>query len=101
MLKLKLKKVKDVTTKTLFNTDNSESLLDLLPGFNQKTNHPIQARKVMAIVNEYATEENTEKYDLYGIWDKFNPLRKGKCYIGQRPSVTVDREKYISIKIGK
>lgn len=49
----------------------------------------------MAFVNEFASEEDIKKYDLYGIWDKYHPLRKGKYYLGQRPWFTVDREKNI------
>ncbi|MCG8066907.1 MAG: hypothetical protein JAY84_03525 [Candidatus Thiodiazotropha taylori] len=55
----------------------------------------------MAFVNDYATDEEIEKYDLYGIWDRFHPLRKGKYYIGQRPNFTIDREKNIFLlKVG-
>jgi hypothetical protein len=79
----------------LSNTDNSESLRDLLPGLNQKTNHQIQARKDMAFVNEYATDEDIEKYDLNGIWDKYHPARKGKYYLGNKPGLTIDRERNI------
>ena len=86
---------------SLPNTDNSESSRDLLPGINQKTNHQIQARKDMAFVNEYATDEDIEKYNLYGIWDKYHPLRKGKYYSGKRPAITINREKNIFLlKVG-
>jgi hypothetical protein len=55
----------------------------------------------MAFVNEYATDEDIEKYDLYGIWDKYHPLRKGKYYSGQRPDFTINREKNIFLlKVG-
>ena len=77
----------------LFNTDTSESSCGLLPERNRNIKRQIQARKDMAFVNEYATDEDIEKYDLYGIWDKFHPLRKGKYYIGQRASFCIDRNK--------
>lgn len=49
----------------------------------------------MAFVNEYATDEDIEKYDLNGIWDKYHPARKGKYFLGQRPAFTIDRERNI------
>jgi hypothetical protein len=53
----------------------------------------------MAFVNEYATDEDIEKYDLNGVWDKYHPARKGKYYLGQRPSFTIDRERNIYFKM--
>lgn len=52
----------------------------------------------MAFANEYASDEDIEKYDLNGIWDKYHPARKGKYYLGQRPSFTIDRERNIYFK---
>lgn len=49
----------------------------------------------MPFVNEFASDEDIKKYDLYGIWDKYHPLRKGKYYLGQRPWFTIDRDKNI------
>jgi hypothetical protein len=78
-----------------------KSSYGFLSGNLQTEKHQIQVRNDMAFVNEYATDEDIEKYDLYGIWDKFHPLRKGKYYIGQRPSFTIDREKNIFLlKVG-
>ena len=81
----------------LSNTGDGDSLCDLPPGINQNTNHQIQARKDMAFVNEYATDEDIEKYDLNRIWDQYHPARKGKYYLGQRPWFTIDREKNILV----
>jgi hypothetical protein len=55
-------------------------------------------RMIMTFVNEYATDDDIEKYDLNGVWDKYHPARKGKYYLGQRPSFTIDRERNIYFK---
>ena len=49
----------------------------------------------MAFVNEFASDEDIEKYNLYEIWDKYHPLRRGKYYLGQRPWFTIDRGRNI------
>ena len=49
----------------------------------------------MAFVNEYASDEDIEKYDLNGIWDKYHPLRKGRYYLGNRPDWTIDRDQNV------
>ena len=46
----------------------------------------------MGFVNEYVPDEDIEKYDLRGIWDKYYPLYKGEFYFGNKPHWTVDRE---------
>ncbi|MGD8913895.1 MAG: hypothetical protein PVI97_05450 [Candidatus Thiodiazotropha sp.] len=53
----------------------------------------------MAFINEYATDEDIKKYDLNGIWDQYHPARKGKYYLGQRPSFTIDRQRNFFFKI--
>lgn len=53
----------------------------------------------MAFVNEYATDEDIEKYDLYGVWDKYHPARKGKYYLGNKPGLTIDRDRNIFFMI--
>ena len=45
----------------------------------------------MGFVNEYVSDEDIEKYDLRGIWDKYYPLRKGRYFGGNRPHWTVDK----------
>ncbi|MCG7867204.1 MAG: hypothetical protein N0E59_00560 [Candidatus Thiodiazotropha taylori] len=80
-------------------TDTSESLCDLLPEINRDIKRLIKERKIMAFVNEYATDEDIEKYDLNGIWDQYHPLRKGKYYLGQRPWLTIDRGRNIYFMI--
>lgn len=45
----------------------------------------------MDFINEYASEEDIEKYRLYEIWDKYEPFRKGEYYGGNRPSFTISR----------
>jgi len=49
----------------------------------------------MAFVNEYASDEDIEKYGLREIWDKYHPLRKGRYFGGNRPDWTIDREQNI------
>ena len=52
----------------------------------------------MAFVNEYISKEDIEKYDIFGIWNKFLPEREQvkketeKRYI---PQWTIDREREI------
>jgi hypothetical protein len=61
-------------------------------------------RDAMAFVNEYATGDDFEKYDLNGIWDKYNPVWKGECYLGSKPDFTIDRERnifYMPIRQGR
>jgi hypothetical protein len=54
-----------------------------------------QVRNIMAFVNEFASDEDIEKYELYGVWDKYHPLSKGKYYLGQRPWFTIDRNRNV------
>ncbi len=51
--------------------------------------------KDMGFVNEYASDEDIEKYELHEIWDKYHPRRRGDYYGGERPSFTIDRENKI------
>ncbi|MCU7923330.1 MAG: hypothetical protein KZQ88_11625 [Candidatus Thiodiazotropha sp. (ex Dulcina madagascariensis)] len=60
-----------------------------------KTDQINQERSAMTFVNEFASDEDIEKYDLNGIWDQYHPLRKGKYYLGQRPWFTIDRKRNI------
>ena len=58
----------------------------------------------MGFVNEYVPDEDIEKYDLHGIWDKYYPFRKGRYFGGNKPHWTIDREKntyLMSIGIGR
>ena len=80
---------------TLINkTVNASDGMDL-SNRNLKMVQIDKERKIMAFVNEYASDEDFEKYDLNGIWDKYHPARKGKYYLGQRPGFTIDRERNI------
>ncbi|MEW8030131.1 MAG: hypothetical protein AB2806_20645 [Candidatus Thiodiazotropha sp.] len=56
-------------------------------------------RNVMAFVNEFASDEDIEKYDLNGIWDQYHPLWKGDYYLGQQPWFTIDRGQNIFFMI--
>jgi hypothetical protein len=58
-----------------------------------------QVESNMAFVNEFASDEDIEKYDLNGVWNKYHPLRKGKFYLGQRPWFTIDRDRNIFFMI--
>ena len=40
----------------------------------------------MAFVNEYASEEDIEKYGLKEIWDRYHPFRKGRYFGGNTPA---------------
>ncbi|MES9822515.1 MAG: hypothetical protein ABW161_07200 [Candidatus Thiodiazotropha sp.] len=62
---------------------------------NLETGQINKERSTMTFVNEFASEEDIEKYDLNGIWNQYFPSRKGKYYLGQRPWFTIDRERNI------
>lgn len=78
---------------TLSNADKNECLCGLLLGNNRNVNHQIRVSKDMAFVNEYATDEDIEKYDLNGIWDQYHSAWKGEYYLGHKPKFTIDRER--------
>lgn len=46
----------------------------------------------MAFVNEYATDEDVEKYDLKEVWYQYYPYRKSEPYYGRQPKFTIDRK---------
>ena len=47
----------------------------------------------MAFVNEYASDEDIEKYGLEAIWRRFNPNRMGPMFQNGPPAWTIDRER--------
>lgn len=47
----------------------------------------------MTFVNEYASDTDIGKYDLKGVWDKYHPSKKGRYYLGHRPTWTIDKER--------
>lgn len=49
----------------------------------------------MGFINEYASDNDIEKYDLKSVWDKYHPTSKGQYYLGHKPMLTIDREKNI------
>jgi hypothetical protein len=49
----------------------------------------------MAFVNEYASDEDVEKYGLKEIWDKYHTHSKGDYFSGYKPTFTIDRERNI------
>ena len=49
----------------------------------------------MTFVNEYVSDEDIEKYDLNGLWNRYFPRRKGQPFLGNRPGWTIDRERNI------
>ena len=53
----------------------------------------------MAFVNEYASDEDIEKYKLNKIWDRYFIHEKGKYFRGSKPSFTIDREKEIFLMV--
>lgn len=46
----------------------------------------------VGFVNDYATDEEIERYGLKEIWDRYNPGAKGFYWLGARASFTVDRK---------
>lgn len=47
----------------------------------------------MAYVNEFASEEDVEKYHLRELWDKYMLRYKGDYFYGREPWFTIDRER--------
>jgi hypothetical protein len=47
----------------------------------------------MAFVNEYASDEDIEKYGLKEIWDRYFPNRKNEWLTGGRPALTIDHDR--------
>jgi hypothetical protein len=54
---------------------------------------------VMPFVNEYATEEDFEKFDLNGLWDQYHPFQKGDYYWGTKANFTIDRERNVFLMV--
>lgn len=46
----------------------------------------------MAFVNDYASDEDIERFQLNEVWDRYFPFSKGDHYHGRRPEFTVSRE---------
>jgi hypothetical protein len=46
----------------------------------------------MAFVNEYASDDDVERYGLREIWDKYHPMDKGEYFYGRKAEWTVDRD---------
>ncbi|MEW8693466.1 MAG: hypothetical protein AB2535_20725 [Candidatus Thiodiazotropha endolucinida] len=87
--------IKDkIMPSSLNNTSNASDKMEL-GNRNLNVIQIAKERNVMAFVNEFASDEDIEKYDLNGIWDQYHPLRKGKYYLGQRPWFTIDRDQNI------
>jgi len=61
----------------------------------------VNEEEKMGFVNEYASDEDIEKYNLHGIWDQYHPFRKGEYYGGNKPNFTIDREKNIFFMVIK
>ncbi len=49
----------------------------------------------MPFVNEFASKEDIEKYDLEGLMDKYRPIYKGKQFELSPPKITIDRERNV------
>lgn len=46
----------------------------------------------VGFVNDYATDEEIERYGLKEIWDRYKPRSKGEYWLGRKPDFTVNRE---------
>ena len=53
----------------------------------------------MGFVNEYASDDDVEKYGLKEIWDKYHPNRKGEYFAGYKPTFTIDRERDVFLMV--
>ncbi len=49
----------------------------------------------MSFVNEFASEEDIEKYDLNSLMDEYRPMYKGNQFELSPPMFTIDRERNI------
>ena len=52
----------------------------------------------MAFVNEYASDEDIEKYKLNDVWDRYRPYEKNRFW-GRKPELTIDRERDIFLMV--
>ena len=53
----------------------------------------------MSFVNEYASDEDIEKYKLNDVWDRYFVHEKGNYFRGNRPAFTIDREQEVFLII--
>ena len=53
----------------------------------------------MSFVNEYASDEDVDRYELNKIWDKYYIYDKGNYFRGERPDFTIDRERNIFLMV--
>jgi hypothetical protein len=60
-----------------------------------ENNQVKQEKKSMGFVNEFASEEDIEKYDLEGLMDKYRPIYKDRQFELSQPKFTIDRERNI------
>ena len=53
----------------------------------------------MAYVNEYASDEDIEKYKLNEVWDRYHPHEKDDRFWGRKPELTIDRDRDVFLMV--
>jgi hypothetical protein len=54
---------------------------------------------LVAFVNEYASDEDIEKFRLNEFWDRHHPHETDKRFWGRRPGITVDRDRGVLLLV--
>ena len=53
----------------------------------------------MAFVNEYASDEDIEKYKLNEVWDRYHPHGKDDRFWGRKPELTIDHDRDVFLTV--
>jgi hypothetical protein len=53
----------------------------------------------VAYVNEYASDEDIEKYKLNEVWDRYHPHKKDRRFWGRKPELTIDRDRDVFLMV--
>ncbi len=53
----------------------------------------------MAYVNEYASDEDIEKYKLNEVWDRYHPHEKDDRFWGRKPELTIDHDRDVFLMV--
>ena len=53
----------------------------------------------MAYVNEYASDEDIERYKLNEVWDRCFPHKKGSRFWGRKPELTIDHDRAVFLMV--
>ncbi|MGB5764975.1 MAG: hypothetical protein WBM58_20745, partial [Sedimenticolaceae bacterium] len=54
---------------------------------------------LVAYVNEYASDEDIEKYKLNEVWDRYHPHGKDDRFWGRKPELTIDHDRDVFMMV--